>query len=401
MRLDMMRTSIHWRVLVILALAPAYRGLAEDVAPTASTQTVPASTTTLAPAAPVTPIPVNPNRHALHGIHLTATAAGSKRYRQNQLEKMLTETMINMVVVDIKEEDGHVYVPGVKMAERAGAYVRDIPDLESWLAELKKRGVYTVARIVCFKDNIMPRREPALGVHNVNGELWHDRKHMTWLDPYNHDAWRYIHLVSLRCAEVGFDEVQYDYIRFPTDGILSQMRFKRPYSRQAASQALVDFLREGAQLLHPRGMKMSIDVFGLVTSVTTGMGIGQVMEPMSAQVDYVCPMTYPSHYARGEYGLANPNDQPYRTIHMAMRDAIKSLGPEGAIKLRPYLQDFSLKGRGIRYGAREVRAQIQAAADMGVVDWTLWNARCVYTLPALTEPIQTSTGTYQIQASTH
>jgi len=336
---------------------------------------------------------------SFHGIHLTASAAGSKKYRANRLEKMFNETMINAVVIDIKEEDGYVYVPGVKMAERAKAYVREIPDLENWLGELKKRHIYTVARIVVFKDKIMPQNDPSLGVHNTNGELWYDHKHITWLDPYNREAWRYIFLIGLQCAKIGFDEIQFDYIRFPTDGALSQMRFKKPYSRAAASQALVDFLHEAAQVIHPLGAKISIDVFGLTTSVNSGMGIGQILGPMAAQVDYVCPMTYPSHYAKGEYGIPNPNDQPYRTIHLAMHDALKVLGPDGAHKLRPYFQDFSLPGRGIRYGPKEVRAQLQAAADMGIPDWTLWNARCSYTLSALQTPVTPASNTYQVNVS--
>lgn len=324
---------------------------------------------------------------AIHAIHLTASAAGSKRYRKNHLEPMLDHTLINAVIVDIKEEDGWVYIPGVKMAEEAGAYAGDIPDLKEWLDDMKRRHVYTVARIVTFKDNKAPRRFPQMGVHTLDGKLWEDRKHLTWMDPYNQQAWRYDLLVALQAAKLGFDEVQFDYIRFPTDGNLKAMKFVKPYSSVEASKALVHFLRQAAQLLHPLGTKISIDVFGLTTSVNTGMGIGQKLTPMAEPVDYVCPMTYPSHYAKGEYGIAVPNDQPYKVIHLAMRDAIKALGPVHARKLRPYLQDFSLKGRGIRYGAKEVREQIQAAADEGVMGWSLWNASCKYTLAALKDPV--------------
>jgi hypothetical protein len=324
----------------------------------------------------------------IRGVHLTASAAGSKRYRQQRLEKLLTETMVNAVIVDLKEEGGEVYVPGVKAADRAGAYHRAIPDLVPWLAELKRRGIYTACRIVVFKDNIYPRKNSSVAVKNFNGDLWFDRKKMTWLDPYNQEAWKYNILIALEAAKAGFEEVQFDYIRFPTDGNLAQMRFARPYSKEEGSKALVAFLRQAKQVLGPLGVKVSIDVFGLTTTVQTGMGIGQRLSPMAAQVDYVCPMTYPSHYARGEYGIPNPNDEPYRTIHLATRDALKTLGPGGRVKLRPYLQDFSLPGRGIRYGVTEVRAQIQAAADLGVESWTLWNASCRYTLDALKEPVK-------------
>ncbi len=335
---------------------------------------------------------------SVHAIHLTASAAGSKKYRQ-KLDKMFQETILNAVVVDLKDEGGEVYVPGVNAVERAGAYRREIPDLASWISDLKKRHIYTVGRIVVFKDNILPRKTPSLGVHNNNGDLWFDRKHGTWLDPYNRDAWRYILLIALEASKLGFDEIQFDYLRFPTDGPLLQTRFSKPYSRNAASQALVDFLAQARQLLHPMGAKISIDVFGLTTSVNTGMGIGQLIVPMAEQVDFVCPMTYPSHYARGEYGIANPNDQPYRTVSLAMHGALKTLGPQGREKLRPYLQDFSLKGRGIPYRSKEVRAQIQAAADAGVANWTLWNAICHYTLDAIRSPVNPAISSSTVKSS--
>lgn len=334
----------------------------------------------------------------VHAVHLTASAAGSKKYRL-KLEKMFHETILNAVVIDLKDEGGEVYVPDVKAVERAGSYRREVRDMAAWIGDLKKRNIYTIGRIVVFKDNIMPRKTPSVAVHNNNGELWFDRKHTTWLDPYNQEAWRYIFLIALEASKLGFDEIQFDYLRFPTDGSLAQMRFAKPYSRNAASHALVEFLAQAHQLLHPLGTKISIDVFGLTTSVNTGMGIGQLLGPMAEQVDFICPMTYPSHYAKGEYGIANPNDQPYRTISLAMRDALRSLGPQGSQKLRPYLQDFSLKGRGIPYRTKEVRAQIQAAADLGVMSWTLWNANCHYTLDAIRTPVLPTASSTTVKAS--
>jgi len=364
--------------------------LMSSIGSAASTSTVASETTssiaitTSLAASDSTPALPEPT---VRGIHLTASAAGSKRYRKNQLEPLLEHSIINAVIVDIKEEDGYVYIPGVKMAEEAKAYARDIPDLVEWLAEMKKRHIYTIGRIVTFKDNKAPRRFPKMGVHKLDGTLWEDRKNLTWMDPYNQQAWRYDLLVALQAAKLGFDEIQFDYIRFPTDGNLKVMRFLKPYSPQAASQALVEFLRQAAQLLHPLGTKISIDVFGLTTSVNTGMGIGQKLSAMAEPIDFVCPMTYPSHYAPGEYGIPIPNNQPYKVIHLAMHDALRVLGPTGAHKLRPYLQDFSMKKRGIRYGPKEVREQIQAAADLGVMSWSLWNASCKYTKEALATPI--------------
>jgi hypothetical protein len=372
-------------------------------AETASTTTLPAAS------APLVPVPdtssavelPTPSTRPIRALHVTGWQAGSKKYRA-YLDDVFKTTMVNAVAIDIKEYQGEVFIPGVAMAKESGAFIPAIPDLAEWLADLKKRGIYTIARQVVYKDNVFPRKNPKAAVHNHLGEIWYDRGRITWLDPYNQEARRYNLLIALQAAKLGFDEIQFDYIRFPTDGNLKAIRYAQPHTPGAASQALVDFLSQARRLLHPLGIKISIDVFGLTTSVNTGMGIGQQMGPMTAEVDFVCPMTYPSHYNPGEYGLAIPNDQPYKTIYMAMRDALKVLGPENAHKLRPYFQDFSLKGRGIKYGPAEVRAQIQAAADLNVMDWTLWNARCVYTLAALKEPVQPHPGknTYQISVST-
>ena len=126
-------------------------------------------------------------RKPVHALHVTAWMAGSKKYRAH-LNDLFKTTVINAVVVDIKEYEGEVYIPGVKMAEKAGAYVPAMPDVAAWMADLKRQGIYTVARIVVFKDNIMPRKNKSLAVKNPQGELWFDRHHVTWLDPYNPEA---------------------------------------------------------------------------------------------------------------------------------------------------------------------------------------------------------------------
>jgi hypothetical protein len=368
------------RFFVILLLV----GLAAG----AATATVPSSGTAVVVSSEIPSLLVSSAPHStastrpVRALHVTAWKAGSLKYREHMKELFQT-TVINAVVIDIKEFQGEVYVPGVKPAERIGAYVPAMPDIASWLADLKSRGVYTVARQVVFKDNIMPRKVRTLAVRNPFGELWFDRTKSTWLDPYNPEAWRYNLLIALRASELGFDEIQFDYIRFPTDGNLRQTRYSQPHKEQAATEALVSFLRQARQLLSPRRTKISIDIFGLTTTDDTGMGIGQHLGPMAAQVDFVCPMVYPSHYARGEYGIPNPNDEPYKTVTISLKAALDALGPDNGQKLRPYLQDFSLKGRGIHYGKEQVRAQIQAAADLGVGSWTLWNARCSYTLGAI------------------
>jgi hypothetical protein len=325
-----------------------------------------------------------PDHKPIRAVHLTCWNAGSKKYRE-KLNERLKNSSVNALVIDIKEYHGEVYLPGVELVHQAGAYVNAIPDLADWVAELKKRGIYTIARVVVFKDNIYARKNRAAAVKNRLGEIWYDRNRVTWLDPYNKEAHRYNLVIAHAAARMGFDEIQFDYIRFPTDGNLKMIKYPGPHTRESASDALVTFLSEARRLLHPLGVKISIDVFGLVTSDNSGMGIGQLIVPMTEQVDYVCPMVYPSHYYKGEYGIPHPNAEPYRTIYYGMRDAIRTLGPQSA-KLRPWLQDFSLFG--VKYGPKEIRAQMQACADLGIQDWSMWNAGGTYTWSALETPAE-------------
>jgi hypothetical protein len=227
-----------------------------------------------------------------------------------------------------------------------------------------------------FKDDKIPRKKPEWGVKNSAGELWKDRRGITWLDPHNRTAWEYIFEISSRCIELGFEEIQFDYIRYPSDGNVRDCRYSIKHTTTAAVNSLNEFLREANNRIKiQHGVNISIDVFGLTTSVNHDMGIGQRMGEMTQYVDFICPMVYPSHYAKGEYGIPEPNKEPYKVVFIAMKDAVTRLGLD-AKKIRPYLQDFTM---GYKYGLKEVTAQVQAAYDNGIYEWTLWNARAVYT----------------------
>ncbi len=308
----------------------------------------------------------------VRGIHLTAWIAGSPKLRA-PITKMLTETELNTVVVDIKEYEGEVYIPGVKQADEAGTFVKAVPDMEKYIADLKSKGIYTIARIVVFKDALLPKKHPELGVKTPEGKLWKDHRGLTWLDPTNKAVWDYNIAIAERAIELGFEEIQFDYIRFPSDGNIKTCRYSVAHSTTAANNALVGFLKMAHERLKPRGANISIDVFGLTTTVNNDMGIGQRIVELAAWVDFVSPMVYPSHYNPGEYGIPNPDAAPYRTVYLGIEGAVHRLGAE---KVRPYLQDFSLHKH---YGAKEVRDQIQATYDNNVGEWLLWNPRCVYT----------------------
>ncbi|MDR1087006.1 MAG: putative glycoside hydrolase [Endomicrobium sp.] len=312
----------------------------------------------------------------IRGIHLSSWVSGSEKHRNLALE-LFDATELNAAVIDIKEYEGQVYIKGVKEVDSNKAYVAAITDLEKYVSLLKEKGIYAIARIVVFRDNTISRKIPSLAVKNPDGTIWTDRKGAAWLDPYNKETWDYNLKIAERAIDIGFDEIQFDYIRFPSDGDTKNCRYSKPYSATEASKALVGFLKEAKRRIHPKGAKISIDVFGLTTTATDDMGIGQKIVEMTEQVDYVSPMVYPSHYAKWTYGIADPNKEPYKVVYNSIEGAIKRINAE---KLRPWLQNFSL---GYKYGPNEVRSQIQACYDNNIGTWLLWNPRCVYSRGAL------------------
>ncbi|MDD3052875.1 MAG: putative glycoside hydrolase [Endomicrobiaceae bacterium] len=308
------------------------------------------------------------------GMHLSIYVAASAKHKE-RINDLLDTTELNTVVIDVKEIDGHI---SVKNVANNLSYSKSVPDISSYLSQIKEKGIYTIARIVVFRDNVMPRKRPELAVKTPEGNLWQDRKNITWLNPYNQEAVNYILDLAEKTADMGFDEIQFDYIRFPSDGKTSLCRYGVRNSSMTPSDAIVDFLRQAKERLSPKGIKTSIDVFGLTTTEKTDMGIGQKIVEMAEYVDYISPMIYPSHYANGEYGIPNPNKEPYRTVYIALQGAKKRLPVE---KLRPWLQDFSMKG--VKYGPKELQSQIQACYDCDVKTWMLWNAACKYTKTGL------------------
>ena len=319
-----------------------------------------------------------PDRRYIRGIHLTAFISAVNKHRDAVIE-LFNDTELNTAVIDVKELEGQVYMNGVKTADENGtSFARALPNLDKYLKQLKEKEIYTIARIVVFRDNLMPRKKTKWAVKKHDGSLWTDRKGITWLDPYNEETWDYSIEIAQRAADLGFDEIQFDYIRFPSDGNISSCRYvNKEHNKETAAQALIGFLKKANERLKVKNVKISIDVFGLTTTADDDMGIGQKIVEMAQYVDYVSPMVYPSHYNKGAYGIADPNKEPYKTVYKGIEGAIKRLPIE---KMRPWLQDFSL---GFKYDKEQVRAQIQACYDNDVGDWLLWNARCVYTRGAL------------------
>lgn len=315
----------------------------------------------------------------LRGVHLTGWSAGVPAARARFIRE-IKASGLNAVAIALKEYDGTVFVKGAPLLREIGAYSNAIPDLAGCVADFKREGIYVIGRIAVFKDDRLARRRPEWAVRRPDGSLWVNDKGTAWADPYRREVWEYNLGIASAAAAAGFDEIQFDYIRFPSDGETRQCRYSRAdHSPASAAKNIKEFLLLARERLHASGVKISLCLFGLTTSVGNGMGIGQRMAELASLADYVAPMMYPSHYRKGEMGVKNPNREPFKTISRGLKDAVAQLG-EDAHRLRPYLQDFSL---GVRYKAGEVRSQILAAEGLGVSSWMLWNPQNKYTWEAL------------------
>ena len=216
----------------------------------------------------------------------------------------------------------------------------------------------------------------------TDGKPWLDKDGKPWLDPHQRGVWRYAADLAAEAVGLGFSEVQFDYVRFPDEQrLLRESRFPlaKGRKRDQVIREQLGYLRERVA---PLGVPMAIDVFGLTTTDSTDMGIGQRWEQFADHADVVLPMTYPSHYTRGMYGLANPNASPYATIDHALRDAkARNANVAHPPQIVPWYQDFTLGAP--HYGVAQIRAQMQAGYDNGVRSWILWNPGSNYTVAAL------------------
>lgn len=327
------------------------------------------------PAAPILQPP-----SSVRAVYVNAWAFGSQRFER--LLDLVEGTEVNSLVIDVKDDTGYLtFRSAVPTAREIGANGElRARDTRRRLAAAQAHGYHLIARIVVAKDPLLAARKPEWAIRHRDGGLWRDRGNHAWVDAYQDSVWIYAAQLAAEAVALGFGEIQYDYVRFPDEPpsrratAVFASRREGESARQAVAHGLA-ILRERTRAL---GVPFTIDVFGLTTTATSDLGIGQVWEDLVGAADAVLPMVYPSHYNRGEYGFAHPNSEPYGIIRRALQDAQarsqRMAGPTAEI--RPYLQAFTLGAP--HYGPEHVRAQIRAARDLGVTSWVLWNPRSVY-----------------------
>ncbi len=323
----------------------------------------------------------------IKGLYVNAWAFGSQKLWQ--LVRLADETEINAFVIDVKDDTGCLLYPSaVPTAQQIGANncVR-AKDARARLDTLAAHGIYRIARIVVAKDPLLAEHRPQWSVKDrETGALWRDRIHSAWVDAYNDSVWIYSAQLAQEAARMGFQEVQFDYVRFPDEPRERMATAIFPAHRSGQTQR--EAVREQVALLKdrlkPLGVPVTFDIFGLTASATGDLGIGQVWEDFVSVADVVLPMVYPSHYYRGSFGFASPNGQPYRVVRSALSDALQRSRPlPGSAEIRPFLQAFTLGRRLPRYTPFEIREQIRAVEDLGITSWVLWNPRSVYQRGAL------------------
>jgi len=353
------------------------------VSPTVTSDSAIASaTTTVAQPLPKTvPHVVLPEE--VRGIYLTGYTAGSRRL--DELMSYARVSHLNTFVVDLKLDDGTlVFVPDDPALRAYAPKNPAIVDLDALLTRLHDAGIYRIARLFVMRDRMFGSVHPALTLKDDKGELWLDKTKTPWLDPAAPEVADYAIALAREAYARGFDEIQFDYLRFPSDGKLSAIKYPVYDGKMPKAEVMRIFFEKLGQTLRDEDIPVSFDLFGLVCCAEDDLGIGQRLVDALPNADYISPMTYPSHYADGFHDMNNPAKHPYEVVKASLDQNIVKLELAGLNpkpskvrkRFRPWLQDFDI---GAEYDASMVQAQINAARDAGASGWLIWNARNVYT----------------------
>ncbi|MBN2113506.1 MAG: hypothetical protein JW785_05190 [Acidimicrobiia bacterium] len=299
----------------------------------------------------------------VRGVRVYGPVAGSPTEFARLLE-MIEGTVVNTLVFDTKEENGHVlYDSQVADAQDTGA-VNSMYDAAAVLTAAQERGYYAITRIATFQDPIWAPAHPEHAARNTaTGGVWENSRGLAWSDPTDREAWEYPLALAVEACRLGFDEIQFDYVRFPSDGDVSLLGYDEPVDEEVRSATIAAFLAEARERLHPEGCAVSADIFAIVLSFPNDQGIGQRLEEVSTSVDFLSPMVYPSHYSAGWLGFDDPNDHPAEVVSQALDAGLPRL--QGAL-FRPWIQAFF-------YDAGQIAEEIEEAEERGL-GWLLWNA---------------------------
>ncbi len=319
---------------------------------------------------------------AVRAIYMSSWVAGTKSMRDDIVRFVTDGSEINSIMIDIKDATGKIaFEVSDEELKRLDWSEKRIPDIREFIHELHGHNIYVIGRVAVFQDPYIVKKIPAIAVGDIGGGIWKDRKGLPFVDVGAKSYWDLIVRIARESEQVGFDEINFDYIRYPSDGALSRTVYTHSKGREK-SDVLEEFFIYLRAELKDFAVPISADVFGLVTWSEDDLGIGQILEKTAPHFDYIAPMVYPSHYDAGFQDFKNPAKHPYEVIFASMSRAkfrLEKMG-EDPKKLRPWIQDFDLKG--VAYGVAEIRAQKKAVYDSGLTSWMSWDPSNKYTRPA-------------------
>ena len=334
----------------------------------------------------IAPLPVHvPMPDPLRAIYLTGWSAGTPT-RLTKALALFEDSVLNAVVIDIKDATGKLsYEPLDPELQATGVGTKRIRDLKGVIDEFHSRGIYVIGRLTVFQDPFYAKLYPEETLRDTRTGLpWADYKGIQWLRPDSEVVRAYVAAIARDAYAQGFDEINLDYVRFPSDGPLAYLDMTG--FTKSKAETMQDFFVAIDQDLD--GIPLSADVFGLTMSANDDVGIGQKATLIAPSVDAIAPMLYPSHFWNGTYGIPVPAAEPYKVIYKSLSDGIKKLEAAGIdkSKIRPWFQDFDLVG--VPYTAELVQAQLQAAYDLGINSWMMWDPRNEYTDEVYTRETQ-------------
>jgi hypothetical protein len=329
---------------------------------------------------PVTHIGTPQNVRA---VYVSSWVAGSAKYR-TPIIKLIDDTELNAIVIDIKDSTGRIgfHVSDLQL-QKQGTTENRIADIRALTSLLHQKNIYIIGRISVFQDPLLTKKRPEWAItRKSDGAVWKDRKGLSFLDPANVDVHKYIVAIARNAYNEGFDEINFDYVRYPSDGNISDINYHLAPGKTRADNIETFFKYLSSELKKDENIPISADLFGLTTEVNDDMGIGQIWEKALPHFDFLAPMIYPSHYPAGHAGYKNPASYPYEIISKALRGAIektKALN-EDIHKIRPWLQDFNL---GATYTKEMIHKQLQAVEDAGLSSWMMWDPANKYSSTGL------------------
>ncbi len=342
------------------------------------------------------------------GVYISAYVAGTQDL-MDEIIRQIDQTEINAVVIDVKDDNGRItFSMDTPMVSEIGAVQKFIPDIEGLVKTLKEHNIYTIARVVAFRDPYLPEKKPELALKLADGSIYRDSKGLAWVNPYKQEIWDYLVEVGIGAHQAGFDEVQFDYIRFSTEkGVNNVVYDEADMKGRSRTDIITEFIDYAHDKLEEEGVYVAADVFGaIIESGVDSDTVGQSYGEMANHLDYICPMIYPSHYGDGNFGIEHPDTEPYKTILAALKGSREVLDSHrdqesSQAAVRPWLQDFtaSYLSHHIKYGDEQVRQQIQAVYDAGYDEWMLWSAACRYHWGGLKSTQEAAEEQQQIQQS--